>query len=528
MKFIYVLEDDERVQKDLFETLHSIDPKLHIRFFSTLAAFHGFLTAALSEGAKAIATHGEKAANDTSDSVEPSEGHELSLVIAKYEFFGKKNMGLIKRARDFFLRKKMCSEQAPTALVLTAFDSPDFDIALVEERIINNVIFKPFDKLILKQHLEFAITGRQPLTTATVASYKINSTIEMLKEVNLHTLNEIGFSTLNNQNIEIGAFRKYYNEAFVTDEKRSAYAQCVSSKETAPNTFLCEFQFFGLDNKQISEIRRKILQTKNPDTEPLHHSVEQKIRVLLLDEEGHIAKEIESFLELKFTNVEIFHYSAITQLLSDLSDKDTIQKRELPPGFDMVIANYDVFIVEKEKRWEMIKQALTDRHKKYTYPESNIPLYLISRMKIPLDEMRHFPQWVREIFFYPLDKNYMTRKLLKADPRFSNKEQIFLSSIKDQTPLKVANPVEITQISEAGLILKYYRQMSIGAFREFILWRPQELQTPEITGTVNYTEKAEGQDYYLNHFVFFGMKDHYLKHIRLWLLDAHIKTKDQS
>ncbi len=70
--------------------------------------------------------------------------------------------------------------------------------------------------------------------------------------------------------------------------------------------------------------------------------------------------------------------------------------------------------------------------------------------------------------------------------------------------------------------------MSVGAFREFVLWRPEEVDTPEIIGTVNFTEKEKNADYHLNHFVFFGMKDYFLKHIRLWLREAYIKTKEKG
>ncbi|MBO9667609.1 MAG: hypothetical protein J7501_12445, partial [Bdellovibrio sp.] len=194
MKFILILEDDERIKQDLFETLRSVDPKLHIRFFQDLAAFHEFLKVALTEGPNALAKAGTRHPLDTMEDITPSNTHELRLVIAKNEFLGVQNMGLIRRARDFFVRKKMCSDREPTALILTAFDSPDFDIKLAEERIINNVIFKPFDKLILKQHLEYALTGHHPVTETAVASIKISSTIEMLKEVEISSLSEIGFT----------------------------------------------------------------------------------------------------------------------------------------------------------------------------------------------------------------------------------------------------------------------------------------------------------------------------------------------
>lgn len=527
MKFIYILEDDERIQKDLFETLKNIDPKLAIRFFHSLAEFHEWLKVSVSEGALALATGGRTYKDDTGPPLEPSSSHQLRLVIAKNEFMGIQNLGLIKRAREFFLRKKMCSEQELTALILTAFDSPDFDINLAEERIINNVIFKPFDKLILKQHLEYALTGHHPVTSTAVASMQINSTIEMLKEVSLNSISEIGFTTVNNHAIRIGALTKYYSDSFTTDSKKSLLAYCHSCQEIGPEQYLCEFLFFGADNQQVSQIRRNIIQNKNHTLDTVHQSSDTKKRILIMDEDVPLSMEQKTFLSERFTNSEVYTYSNYGQLLSDLADKETPNRQTLPVEFDIIFTNYELFEIDKQKKWEQLQQYLKDRCKLHETEMKTVPeLYFISKRRLPIDEVKNLSSWAKEVFFTPLDKTYITKKLLKTHADLANKTPVEIAHQKDNNPLKVANPVEITQISEAGLVLKYYREMSIGAFREFILWRPEELETPEIIGTVNYTEKDKGGgDHYLNHFVFFGMKDYYLKHIRLWLREAYIKTK---
>lgn len=529
MKFIYILEDDERILKDLFETLKSIDPQLHIRIFPSLALFHEWLKTALQEGPKALATGGQKYKDDTSENVSPANTHQLRLVIAKDEFLGTQNMGLVKRAREFFLRKKMCTEQDPTSLVLTAFDSPDFDIALAEDRIISNVIFKPFDKLILKLHLEYALAGHHPLNTSTVASMKIKSTIEMLKGVTLNSISEIGFSTINNHEIKIGAMTKYYGDPFKTDDKKSIFAFCNSCKEIAPKEFLCEFLFFGADNKQIGQIRRSILQNKSHNTQEIKNTRGSTTRVLILDEDSIYSSELKTYLADKISNVEVYIYNSYAQLQSDLADKETVHRQHLPTQFDIVFANYEIFAIEQKKRWEQLCQSLQDRANKSAISLATMPaLYIIAKKNLNLDEVHGLTSWVKNLFFSPLDKAYILKKLLSQHPGLLNKEASSIANMKDQSLLKVANPVEITQISEAGLVLKYYRPMALGSFREFILWRPEELETPEIIGSVTFTEKDKGSEAVLNHFVFFGMKDYFLKHIRLWLREAYIKTKDKG
>lgn len=531
MKFIYVLEDDMRIQKDLFETLKVIDPKLNIRFFTNLAEFHEWLKIAMHEGPKSLAGGGHRHPLDTEDPIEPSATHELRLVVAKNEFLGTQNMSLVRRARDFFLRKKMCSEHEPTALILTAFDSPSFDIKLAEDRIINNVIFKPFDKLILKQDLEYALTGHHPLGSSnTVATIKINSTIEMLKEVSISSLTEIGFTTINNHEITLGAMTKYYSDAFLAENKKSVYAYCKSCKELSEKEFLCEFHFFAADNTQISQIRKHLLQDKNHENTGLQNTHTAPMRILVLSEDIPMGLDLKVFLTDRFSNSEVFVYSNYGQLLSDLADKDTPNRQQLPEKFDFIFGNYEVFEIEKQKRWEQICEYLKDRSKRAGHELQNMPqLFLLSRKKIAIDEVRNLAAWSKEIFFTPLDKLYITKKLVSEHSAFANKVPVTVASLKEAAILKVANPVEITQISEAGLVMKYYRAISVGAFREFILWRPEETEIPEIIGTVNFHEEDKGgKEFFFNHFVFFGMKDHYLKHIRLWLREAYIKQKDKE
>ncbi|MGZ3775343.1 MAG: hypothetical protein ACXVCY_15430 [Pseudobdellovibrionaceae bacterium] len=530
MKFIYILEDDERTQKDLFETLQSIDPRLCIRFFETLSQFHDWLKAAVNVGPKALAAGGNRYKDDKSEHLAPSASDELRLVIANNELMGIKNMSLIERAREFFIRKKMCSEYEPTALILTAFDSVDFDISLAEKRIINNVIFKPFDKLILKQHIEYALCGHHPLSSNTVTPMNLQSTLEMLKELPPPNLSEIGFTTINNAEIKIGAFSKYYSESFKTEDKKSVFAFCKSSKQISDKEYLSEFRFFGIDNKQIHQIRKYILQNPAHDVSELKNTHGKFLQMIILDEDQTAGSELKIYLSQKVSQLDIYLYTNYNQLLSDIDDKDTVRKQQLPKKIDIIFANFEVFETDKIKRWEQLCDHLKKRAEKHESTLDEIPdLYLISKKPIQMDVLKEFSSWVKDVFFMPLDKIYLFKKLLSQHSTLLNNNPLPITNLKDKNNMKVANPVEITEISEAGLILKYYRAMSIGSFREFILWRPQELETPEIIGTVNFTEKEKDKgEFTLNHFVFFGMKDYFLKHIRLWLREAYIKTKEKD
>jgi hypothetical protein len=530
MKYIYVLEDDPRIQKDLFETLKSIDPSLVIRCFKTLEEFHNWLKIALTAGPMSLSQGGAPYVDDLDPPPAAANTDELRLVIAKNEMLGTRNMGLVRRARDFFIRKKMCTEVEPTALILTAFDSPDFDIKLAEDRIINNVVFKPFDKLILKQDLEYALKGHQSLKSETVAAMQIKSTIEMLKEVKLDAISEIGFKSVNNHEIRIGALTKYYSDAFKAKNKRSAFAYCASCKEIGVEQYDCEFRFFGIDNMQISEIRKHVVSNKKHQVQEITNTFPGPARFVIVDENPQAASDFQLVINERLEGAHVFTYTSYGQLLSDLADKETPHRQQLPTQIDYVITNYQVFEEEGKARWDNLLTALADRATAHKVATPIIPdLYIYTKKEIAVDAYRAFAGWVKDILYLPLDKSYFMKKLITNHGNLINKAPVIIHTVVEDVILKVANPVETAEISEAGLVMKYYRGMGVGSFREFVFWLPDELVTPEIIGTCNFTEKDKNTPgVFLNHFIFFGVKDLHLKHIRLWTLNSYIKSKDKE
>ncbi len=528
MKYILILEDDERIKKELFDTIKGIDPQFQIRFFKDLEQFHNWLKIAMNEGPLSLAKAGTNFSTDTSTS-SPNKEDTLRLVIAKDEFLGTQNMSLIRRARDFFIRKNLCTQFEPTSLVLTAFDSPSFDILLAEERIINNVIFKPFDKLILKQHLEFAIGGRHPLDGSTISTIQVSDKIEMLKRSHFVEINETGFTTKNNHAISIGAITKYYADIFTANTKRSILAYCNSCTQNGPEDFTCQFLFFAAEPAQATSIRKHILQN------PKHQLLELKTQsakaktALILEEDINSGLELENLLKQKFSNIDTFVYSSMGQLLADLADKDTVHRKELPNHFDLLFANLSFMpLGEKDKSWEQFVQFCKERAKRRGSGDCNpAQIYLTSKKSLSAEEIRkHYP-WSKDIFFYPLDRAYFSKKIFTLENSLISNESITNTSYQEEGVIKIANTVDISQISEAGLVMKYYRAIGIGSFREFILVRDNETESPEITGTCNFTEEVKGSNppTVSNHFIFFGMRDHFLKHIRLWLRESYIRQK---
>jgi len=171
MKFVFVLEDDVKFQKQIVEAIESIDPKIEVRLFTNLDGFLVWIRDLAANGPSSIV----KAGMNPSANAKPiseTEEHRLVAIVSKLEFLGARQIPLLKKTRNMFVQKKVCTAEDPTAFVLTTFEAPNFQTKQLEDRIINNVIMKPFDRLILAQHLTFAIDGRHKPSKYSITNQK--------------------------------------------------------------------------------------------------------------------------------------------------------------------------------------------------------------------------------------------------------------------------------------------------------------------------------------------------------------------
>ncbi len=530
MKFAYILESDERIQKELFQTLKSLDANLLIRFFYKLEDFQEWMNLALREGRSALNLGGHPLSIDTGSTTSTSGDDELTLLIASTDILGVKNLSLLKRAKLYFIRQKICLEENPTSFLLTTFEDLDLSMQPADELIVSNVIYKPFDMLILKQHLEYALLGRKPLTSSTIAPLKINETIEMLKSVKVTKVSEIGFRMQSRTEIPVGSVTKYYSDYFGSDTKSSIFAVCTSSTPISAKEFQCDFNLFATDNKQISKIRRNIFANKKNVPVEVKNDSSEDFNILILDTENKLALDLRTILFDTFTNAKIYIFNNHNQLLSDLNDKESPQRKVLPAKFDLVSVNSNYLQGEKEDSWSTLCLSLLSRASKHgIYNFKNPDLIMHASQVIPDSEMKGLGRWVRDVFYMPFDKVYIQKKIVTLFPQAVNKMPVAIGSIEEAVVMKVANPVEITEISEAGLILRYHQALAVGTFGEFYLLRKGEQKAPEIIGAVNYSApEKDSPESFLNHFIFFGMKDIFLQHIRLWLREAYISAKGKK
>jgi hypothetical protein len=109
------------------------------------------------------------------------------------------------------------------------------------------------------------------------------------------------------------------------------------------------------------------------------------------------------------------------------------------------------------------------------------------------------------------------------------KDEALPGFLKDLVKMKAATGIQVTELSEAGFVMKYSREIPIGQFREIVLAPPYKWGEPEMLAQSNFIELVDGKkDEIKNHFVFFGASDNFLKTIRRWILTTYVQSKDKG
>lgn len=247
MDYAFVLEDDQLYRKQIENALKEINPLLGLKYYANLEEFYNWMKEIIAQGTAAWAEE-EK---DTS---------RVRLIVLRGEFLGVEKLDLLNKVKELFVRKGMCTDEEPVAFVLTAFEDPGFQIEKYQKPFVFNVIFKPFDELILREHLSYALAGRLAPSEFSLSYQEANTEVEMLKNVEIESLSDIGFTSRSHKPFEVGYISKYYGESFVGENLNSVFARlarCLPHPEN-PKEYELEFHFFSNEPSQISNIRKRV------------------------------------------------------------------------------------------------------------------------------------------------------------------------------------------------------------------------------------------------------------------------------
>lgn len=405
---------------------------------------------------------------------------------------------LWKQTLEFFH-----TEVNPTGQIcLTGYEDSNLTHEFLHQLKIYNFIFKPFDSLLLKESLNFALNFKKETKALELISQRAMTFVGILKDIELQSLSELGFVTLSDAQIPVGSLSKYLSHLFQVDKKESVWGQCLSSISHPKRTgfFINKFQFFAIEIETLNQIRHYVQSRKQDSISNTlwnlaNPNILKSIKIAIVATENPENRRYKLFLEEHFGNVKV----ELVQLVKGDSHQH-----------DVVINSCGMGFAQLNNAFKEAKA-----------------FFLITDEKLQDSKLKEYSGQYKDVFRAPLDRTHMYKKMKAHVEILSATEEEYLLNISCHEKMKAANTVEVTDVNELQLSFYYSRNLAHHEFRNFVFLNKEEDQRLAIPAFCHNSTKqrsvdTRGAEKYLVQFAFFGMTDHYLKEVRMWLLHNHI------
>ncbi len=499
MSWIFVIEKDEAHAREIAEAVAQMEPTVATLRFLDPKAFLEWMT---------------RLEQNDPQLNPPLPSGKFRGIVTSVENWKFRDVKLIGKFKALFIQKGLAQSEDELGVVFTGYEEESVHKKRYEQRSVNNFIYKPFDKVLLRQLLEIAFSGRGPVKNFYVHNYKGSFRVEMLKEILSTRLTELGFHTLSDQAVQTGTIAKYYAPFLETQQHRSAMAQALSS-QLNPKTGLHDvyLRFYALDQQQSFNLQRLVKEKSHPRTLPTVAGSPKTFEFAFVEhEKSSLCQEIEPTFE-RFFQVPIRKTKDLPTMLKDL------QALSSHPDHRFVFID-DLHVVGNEMN-EL--QSFINMNQK-----SPMSIFLLSKKIFPEDLERELSTICEDIYYSPFNKSYLMKSLKLRWPTIPVKEELFESTREFEQQIHVSNPVQIIEVSEVSVVIEYYRELPLSSFREFVFWMPEEAQTPTLLAQCVHTAPLQGKKGYQCHFIFFGLQDAERKHLRLWMRHQYVEEKQKG
>lgn len=483
-----IIENDPKLNDQIVEAVKSLDNNPDILSFGTFQAFQANLSQ-LKEEAKADFLKFSLYILNLSD----RQHKEWKKTIEDL-----KNLGTNKEAL-------MC---------VLMYENKGLSLNFLKQLDIFNVIYKPFDPLILKETLHLALQKGKLAKTYEIKSQKSSAFIGVLKEVELQSISELGFLTVSDASIPTMGLTKYFSPIFSAGRKQSVWAQCLGSTPhpAKPGHYINKFQFFCVHREFLSQIRKYVNSMKPQETSSAFWNLEEqskakveKIKIALIALHTPEADALQKSIQNYFTNAEV-----------EFLDYDVMAS--WPKSLDhQVVLNYS------DLQHDQIKSF---------FKEGTL-FFWLPQVEPKEDLFKELAANYREIFNHPLDRSYFYKKMKVHISALNLNEPIHLLNVTCREIIKAANTIKVNEVNEVFINFLYSRELENHSFREFIFVKGSDEQAIEIPAFCQFKEKAQNvqpgdKNIFFHQFIFFAMTDHFQKEIRLWLLQDYIKQNKKE
>jgi len=397
--------------------------------------------------------------------------------------------------------------------LFTGYDDPGLSFKHVRSLGAYNFLFKPYDPLILKESLNIATQIGKRVQSIEMKPQEASAFVGLLKEVDLQSISELGFVTLSDGELPLNTISKYFSPIFLLDKRQSVWAQCLVSlpHPQKPGTFINKFQFIATDLNFLNHIRRFVQNHKQAETSSALWNFNQPQSTVIIK---------VAIVALENDDTHLF-----TQAVHDHFENVQAEIIKLDPNKKNAaeILDHDIVINMTDIKFDNIK----------SYFKENAQFFLVSPSTLKEDDLKILSSQYRDMYSQPFDRYYLFKKMKIHTHDLRQKEPTHLINVSTREKMKAALKVKISDICEVSVNFIYNRELPLRTFREFIFLTDDETKLTELRGICHYTEKAQSTEpgagpSFFHQYMFYGMTDHYLKQIRIWLLQNYIVTHQKN
>lgn len=385
-------------------------------------------------------------------------------------------------------------------VLLSLFDDPLKPIKNLENYPVHNIIYKPFDLTIFKEHTRFSIFPNQNIKTQFVHTTISKNKFELLKKFKIVQLSEISFKIEKNFPLEMGKHYKFYHPLFLNKKQQSAWGQVVGEDATH-----YELIFTQLGNTPLSQIRKKVAgsahKVKSPNWRWCEANKKFAIKIYLqLDDEATV-KSFQELIERNFKDVQVVH------------------KKQFKPNEKV---QCDIVITEANHEKNSIKNDFTGDIPKIIriYSDANATKREVIESRFEYETYR---------IEKPADKSFLVKAIRTLFPSVKENEPFQLVTVHMEEYFTLSEEISVVEFSEAGITFHYPKMISPDEVLKIALPQEDETQIKEMKTKIHYVNQNINEEkMYLHQTILFGMKDELLKLMRLWTLQIHIKKNKQD
>lgn len=381
-------------------------------------------------------------------------------------------------------------------VMLSIFEDPLKPLKKSSELPVRNIIYRPFDLTILKEHTRIALFHGQRVRTQFVHSTQVNAEIEAIKKFKILQISEFGMKIDKKYPLEKNKAYKFYHPLFVNKKQQNIWGRMVSETETDYELFFC-----FMPTVVLSQIRRKVATSPNKVKHPIWTGSEVndqfQLRVLIQLSDEQTVKSIEDLLGRNFKNISFIN-------IKDIDPKIKTQ-------VDVVISDleYDIKTIENQ----FTKMPIIIR----VYDKDISRAELVARFEIETIRVEK-----------PLDKAFLVKIFKILFPALLGKEEMQRLTVVLNEPISLTEVIKIQEFSEAAILFSDTTKYNLDQVLEIAMPQEDEANLHEMYAKIHYVAPNFNNDkekLFQQQFILFGMKDEYLKIIRLWALQKYIERK---